>query len=383
MSTIESLRRCYHCGAVLQTEDPSKGGYIDVSVVREHTEKEVLLCDACYQKQRYNRYPAGAKASEDFLTMLKDARASDAMMVNVVDLTSFECSFDPAVSELINGLKMIVIGNKRDLMPSYRDEDLKQYIVYVFQEYGIEIKPEDVFLTSLLSSSDITPIAEEIQRRRQGHDVYIIGAAGAGKSLFLQAFLNTYRNPSNHAVGVSQYYGTNLNVLKIPLDSSSYIFDTPRSELSNSFARYREDVALQKVLFTDQPFSNKKGSLSKGGSLFISTLARIDYLLGKGGFSFSSHFPAKVQLKTVSMKKDMDALFMKYHEKKALKPHASFIHSIMDYDVFDINVTEIGRREISIAGLGWLSFKNEGETKIRIYVPKGIGVYSGKAKGHR
>ena len=79
----------------------------------------------------------------------------------------------------------------------------------------------------------------------------------------------------------------------------------------------------------------------------------------------------------------MDELFIKYHEKKALKPTLSLIKSISDYDIFEAMLEDASHQELAISGLGWLSFKSQAPVKIRIYIPKGIGVYAGKAKGHK
>ncbi len=263
MTQFESLKRCCHCGAVIQSDDPKKEGYLSLETLNEISDREVLLCDSCYQKQRYNRSPAPMKTSEGILTMLKDAKASDALIVQVIDLTSFECSFDQNAAEFAKNLKYIVIGNKKDLMPkNYSDEDLKEHICNVYGEYGIKLSKDDIFLTSLLFSNDVSDITKAIERKRNGHDVYILGNASSGKSLFFSAFLKNYKNRSNHPVGVSRYFGTDLDVLKIPLDSSSFIYDTPGNLLSNSFTRYKDDPSLMKYILTDKPYISKKISIS-------------------------------------------------------------------------------------------------------------------------
>lgn len=386
MNKFESLKRCYHCGSVIQSEDQAKEGYIDKENLIGLSDKDVILCDSCYKKQRYNRQPAMMHPSDDFITMIKDAKASDSLIVNIIDLTSFECSLDATTFDLAKKLNYIIIGNKRDLLPSkYSDDGLKEYIKDIYSEYGINIQTDNIFLTSLLSSSfDISEISKEIEKRRNGHDVYIIGDISSGKSIFLNAFLRNYKNESNHSVGVSRYFGTNLNVLKIPLDSSSFIYDTPGSVLSNSFAKFKDDLAIEKCINTQDEYIGKKIPISEDGSLFISTLARIDYLKGKKKIIFNLHFPKKIQAKGITPKKNMDALFMKYLEKKALKPSLSFVSSISDYDIFDITINpDDSYQEIIISGLGWVSFLAKESIKLRIYVPKGIGIYAGRAKGHK
>ena len=69
-------------------------------------------------------------------------------------------------------------------------------------------------------------------------------------------------------------------------------------------------------------------------------------------------------------------------KKQQTKPISKKITSSKDFDVYEINVDYGGNREfvdISIAGLGWISFKDRRQT-IRIYVPKGVSIYHGLAK---
>lgn len=49
------------------------------------------------------------------------------------------------------------------------------------------------------------------------------------------------------------------------------------------------------------------------------------------------------------------------------------------FDIYDIEVTEEGQRDIGILGLGWISFKGEGQT-FRVTLPKGVFLYTSRAK---
>jgi hypothetical protein len=118
MSKVNVVRRCFSCGAILQSDDPKKEGYVEKRILDNTPLEDLVFCQHCYQDAKFNLTPVEATVDPDFLTMLKDAQASDALIVYVVDLFSFECSFIKEVSELVSHLPMIVIANKRDLMPS-------------------------------------------------------------------------------------------------------------------------------------------------------------------------------------------------------------------------------------------------------------------------
>ena len=53
-----------------------------------------------------------------------------------------------------------------------------------------------------------------------------------------------------------------------------------------------------------------------------------------------------------------------------------------DYDGFELSIEGDEEEEIAIAGLGWIQFRNRGKRMtLRVYVPRGIGIDFGKAKG--
>jgi|LAHS01.1.fsa_nt_gb ribosome biogenesis GTPase A len=379
MSKVNVVRRCFSCGAILQSGHPDQEGYIDKKILAEAPLEDILLCQSCYRDSKFNLTPVEAKVDPDFLTMLQDAQASDALIVYVVDLFSFECSFIKEVSALVSHLPMIVIANKRDLMPAEATDDgLKEYVAHRFRVAGVPLVHDDVFLMSLSSLSDTSTLAQAIEEKRRRHDVYIIGASGAGKSFFLSAYLRSYSNNSLRSIITATYPGTQLRVMQIPLDSSSSIYDTPGTGIENSLLG-KGDALLQKALTPLEPLKARKYVLEKSQALFIGSLARIDLLeCPAKRCEISTYFAKGVSLKKV-ISRHMDEEFKKSLEKKSLKPESDLVSSLLDMDVFDFPVSETNRRDIGIAGLGWISFEGKEQT-IRLYVPKGIGVYGSRTK---
>ena len=62
-----------------------------------------------------------------------------------------------------------------------------------------------------------------------------------------------------------------------------------------------------------------------------------------------------------------------------LKPINKNINNQKDLDVYEINVSEINKRDIGIQGLGWFSFEGN-EQIFRIYVPHNVAIYKSRAK---
>ena len=213
MSKLNVVRRCYNCGTILQADDPKKPGYIDRQLL-ETSNSTVLFCEKCWTDQRYNIAPREPNVDPQFLSMLKDAQASDATIVYVVDLFSFEASFISEITEAIEGLNVLVIANKRDLLPrKMSDALLREYVAHRFRVAKLKVVADDVVLTSLTSSADIKSINDRIEKLRRRHDVYIIGAINAGKTLFLSSFLRSYSNASRLNITTCNYPGTTIRVM--------------------------------------------------------------------------------------------------------------------------------------------------------------------------
>lgn len=381
MSKVTSVRRCYHCGKVLQDEDPNKEGYIQSEAFNKRLGNEILLCLECYDKLRYNEAPASAEVNDDYLKMLRDAKKEGALIVYLVDLISFECSFVKKVLEAIEGLPIVVIGTKRDLMPKQADsEHLKEYIAHRFRVEGFkQVTNEDVVLLDWTSSADVSTAVSVLEKKRNGKSAYVIGAKGVGKSAFITSFLRQYRNTSNRGVGISSYKETSLEVWQIPLSEEASLYDTPGTGIDNSFIG---TPGHPKEIDVYEPLAERKVDVAENGSLFIGLLSRIDPIRinSKKKISFHCYFPKKVELKAITPKNDMNALFVKYIQKKAMKPFYEKLEKGSDFDVFDFELEVDGSRDIGIAGLGWVSFKGSIGDVYRITVPKNIGVYASRAK---
>ena len=283
MSQWKVVRRCYNCGAILQSEDPNAEGYVDEVVLEKTPVSMPVFCYKCGTESQYNFGPKRLYASEDYLNMIRDARASDALIIYLVNLFSFESSFIPEITELLRGLKIMVVANKRDLFPKKADDPhLQEYVAHRFRVAGIRMKAEDVTLVSSLSTTaDISSIINAYSEKRQGHDIYIIGATGAGKTHFITACLRGYKNKSRYAVQTAPYPGTKLRVMQIPLDNSSKIYDTPGTPIDNSLLAILDNkntsIAIPQESITKRSFSLGLGeSLLLGGVAMIQPLISLD-----------------------------------------------------------------------------------------------------------
>ena len=375
MSRMSVVRRCYNCGAILQCEDEHKEGYIDKSLLEQGNEA-VLFCQDCYNRQRYNFTPRDPNVSAEFLSLLEDAQASDSLIVYVIDLFSFESSFAPAVTSRIEGLNILVVANKRDLLPeSCSDEWLKEYVAHRFRMARLQVSKDDVVLTSLSSTLDVSAIASQIEERRRRHDVYVIGASGAGKTQLIYAYLRGYSNDSNRAVSSGDYPGTSIRVMMIPLDGSTFLYDTPGIPTDNSVLGFLSSEDARKA-YPDRAVKKRSVSLSCGESVAVGGVCLLELHKGEKQ-TLDCYFSQNIDLKRYSAK-NMKSFFSSLSSKSSWPTVPSALDA-SGFDAFDIQVEEKGGRDIGVEGLGWFAFEGKEQT-FRIFVPKGVAVYTTRSK---
>ncbi len=376
---MKVVRRCFLCGAPLQSEDPAKGGYIDPGVYAKRTAEDVVYCNACYEKRHFNPAPAAvSKASEGFLTMLKDARASDSLIVYVIDLFSFECSFVPEVTRLIRGLPILVVANKRDLLPKEADDEaIRSYVASVFEKEGLAVKEEDVVLSSLSTFSDIGDAMGLLELKRRRHDAYLVGAKMSGKSLFVSSFLRLFQNPSKQAISVSDYPGTDVRVMAIPLDSSSCLYDTPGTDLSNSYLSLLEPSVLAEVV-PAKAVRERKLEIKEGEAALAGGLAWLEAI--EGSVKLLGYFAAPVSVKKAVLPKKGTSDPLRLMIRAGATPRTGFLKEATDFDAFEIDAASGEELDIAVAGLGWWHLAAKKETRLRLYLMKGVGVYLSKER---
>ncbi len=374
MGQFNIVRKCFICGTFLQQDNPTEPGYISKDILME--EHRVLFCDSCFQQDTYNLVPANYNLTSDYKTMIKDALASDALIIYVIDLFSFECSFPDELTRMLEGANILVLANKRDLLPNNVDnEQLKEYVAHRLRVSRLKVKASDVIITSSQMNTTIEQIQNSIHDLRKRHDVYLIGNEGSGKTTLISALLKNYRNISDRPVKKFEYPGTSLIVMQIPLDKNSTLFDSTGIKVSNSLINHVEDNVkwdiMPKKMIIDRRFKvAKKSALLIGGLAsfeFIETEPMIVHLY------MSSTVDAKLE------KNNKENLFFDYIKDTKILPVSQNFKSNLDFNTYELYVEETGERDIGIEGLGWISFVGNKQT-IRVTVPKGVSIYTTRAK---
>ena len=166
--------------------------------------------------------------------------------------------------------------------------------------------------------------------------------------------------------------------MQIPMTNKSSMYETPGISITNSMLFGLDAKTLRSIYLTEQ-VEPREISITKGHSIFIGGLAIIELLDGDK-LELTCYFHKNVQLNR-SHVSDVESKFIKLNKKGELVPSLSKIKSTKDMEVFEIAMTNETPtyRDLGFAGLGWVNYKATNQ-KIRVYVPKGVSIYTSRPK---
>lgn len=372
MNEFKEIRKCYGCGEILQTEDPKAPGYIPLSA---YDNKEILLCRRCFRLQHYSEdIKEGPEVSDDFFKILKQAQKEKAIFVYVIDLFSFEASFVKTVNEYIRGSNVILVANKRDVLPkSISDEKLIEYVKAKANQEGLKVS--DLIILSSKKNYNIDELRAAIGRIAKKNNIYVIGATSAGKSTLINAFLKNYTNETHKLITTSCYPGTTMRVIAVPLDDETTMYDTPGLSIDNSMISHVEKEVI-KVITPNKEIKPRTFQLNDKQSLLLGGLARFDFIKGHRT-GFTVYAANEVQIHRCKLD-HADTTFNAMIKYKRIKPSSGNFTSTKDFDTYEITIDN-GKVDIGIYGFGWISFSGKGQV-IRVHAPKGVSIYKTDAK---
>lgn len=368
MATSEKKEKiiCFGCGTVLQTKDENKPGYIPLEVMQK---QKTLLCQRCFRLQHYSEDYENPIINADFIKIIESAKKSKALIVYVVDLFSFESSFIPKIITAIGNSPVLLVANKRDILPKSKDDErLKAYVIKRAQEKGLKVA--DIVLTSPQKNYNIDEFLGKVLTLRKLKDVYVVGATSTGKSTLINTLLRNYSNETSHFITTSPFPGTTLEVIKVPLDESTYIFDTPGLDIENSLLSHVPS-RIVKYISPRSEIKPRTFQMDQGQSLIIGGLVRFDYLSGpKTGFTIYCSNELKIFRTKL---KNADATFANIIKNSQVQTLVPFIKKIEDLAKTELFMEEGDKKDVGIFGLGWVSFTCKNQ-KIDIHAPAGVTI---------
>ncbi len=361
----KSIIRCFGCGCELQNHDPLQTGYTPKILDGDGT----VLCQRCYRLQHYGENRDDSIAEPDYANIFKNIIARKNLILYALDLFNFESSIIREVHPYIKNNPILVVANKRDILPKNIDDDkLKQFIYLRLKQEGIE--PQGIIVTSAYKNYNFDEIYQAGRELSNKKDIFIIGASSVGKSSIINTFLKNYKNASRNVITTSPYPGTTVATIRIPIDNYRMIIDTPGVLVKDSMQAKLEKAALKYIIPRTEvrPITYQ---LASKQSIIFGGLARFDILEGpKSGYTIYASRDLEVQRCKLDR---ADTTFNNLVSKKKIKPTSHIISGIESLtDEENIYVLPKDKKvDIVISGLGWVSVNGKGQT-IKVRAPRGI-----------
>ena len=193
---------------------------------------------------------------------------------------------------------------------------------------------------------------KNILRLRKGRDVIILGATNVGKSTFVNQMIQLLSDSSKDWITTSHFPGTTLDVIEIPLDDQTGIFDTPGIVNEHQYAHYVGAKTLSSLLPKKEikPIVNQ---LNAGQTLFYGGFARMDFLEGEKN-SFVSYLPSGIKIHRTKSE-NADNLMQSHKGTLLAPPTKEELEQLLPFekhtfvtktDDVDFVISEIGRAHV-------------------------------------
>ena len=360
----EEKLQCVGCGVEIQTERPDELGYAPKSSL----EKEAIICQRCFRLKHYNEVQDVSLTDDDFLKILNGIGQTDGLVVKVVDIFDFNGSWLPGLHRFVGNNKFLLVGNKADLLPkSIKKNKLIHWMKREAKELGL--KSVDVFLMSAQKGQGIREIAEAIEHYREGKDVYVVGCTNVGKSTFINAIIKEVTGEKD-IITTSQYPGTTLDMIDIPLDNGASLYDTPGIINHHQMAHYVDKRDL-KLISPKKEIKPKVYQLNEGQTLYFGGLARLDYVQG-GRKSLTCYVSNDLHIHRTKLEK-ADELYEKQAGELLQPPRPEQMDEFPELVAHEFTIKN-EKTDIVFSGLGWVTV-NESGSKVVAHAPKGVGVF--------
>lgn len=264
------MNRCSGCGAVIQTDNPNKDGYVSVNNLKKN------LCERCFRIQNYGDYKRVLKTNEDFKPILDMIAATNDLVVFVVDLFMINKNLEQITKYLNNDI--LFVFTKRDILPkSINNQKLIDYIKY------LDISCVDSVIISSYKNDGFDSLIDKIYQNKKTNRVFVVGYTNAGKSTMINQMIYHYSNIKT-CLTTSILPSTTLDTIDIPLKDDLILVDTPGILEENSFLSIADLKLLKKILPTKEikPITYQ---IKAKQTIFIDDILRID-VNNKNNFTF-------------------------------------------------------------------------------------------------
>ena len=177
------VRKCKGCGALLQTEEESKPGFIP------KLEMDSQYCKRCFRMKHYNELPKIVASNQDYEHVIDEVIKRNGLMIMLVDIFAFKATFHPKMIEKLRNKDVILVANKYDVFP--KSTNVSGIVEWLSRQCNsIHFRVDAIHVVSSKKGYFIDELMHTIDIARRGRDVYFVGCANVGKSSLILSLIH-------------------------------------------------------------------------------------------------------------------------------------------------------------------------------------------------
>ncbi|WP_141336044.1 ribosome biogenesis GTPase YqeH [Paenibacillus sp. tmac-D7] len=357
--------RCAGCGVTLQTADSERLGYVPAQALT----RTPIICQRCFRIKNYNESSSITLNQDDFLRLLSHVGSTESLVVNIVDLFDFEGSMISGLPRFVGKNPIVLVVNKIDLLPKVTNYNrILNWVQRQVKEAGLRVV--EVVLCSAKKNMGFERVIEALDEHREGRDIYVVGATNVGKSTLINRLIRDYSD-LDAELTVSQYPGTTLDLVRIPMDDGSSIIDTPGIVYKHRLTELVNKKDLMKLM-PDKPVKPLVFQLNEKQTVFFGSLVRFDFVQGeRQSFTFYTSNGLKAHRTKLER---ADELYAEHKGVLLSPPTLEELEELPPLVKHTIRIPKGKPSDVSISGLGWVKANSEAGADLVIHVPKGVKV---------
>jgi 30S ribosome assembly GTPase len=228
-----------------------------IDLGHELTKRRHVICKRCHGLQNFGQVEEALRpgwtdeplmSQQKFRDLLRPLSAKPAVLIAIVDLFDFSGSVLPELDAIAGDNPVILAANKADLLPPQMGQQRAETWVRRELEYqGVKSLANIGGAVRLISCKTGMGVQAMLGKARMlaeemECDVYVVGAANAGKSTLMNFILRGQEDPKDKVklkkragnenarkgmLTTSPLPGTTLQFIKVDLGDGRSIYDTP------------------------------------------------------------------------------------------------------------------------------------------------------------
>lgn len=279
------MSKCIGCGVKLQSSDPEKAGYVKEIVLIENGDN--VYCKRCHDVIHHNKKYEDVNDVEGYYNKIKNIKSTKSLILLLVDIFDINNSFIPKLANYVGKNEVLVLVNKIDIIPkTMKLKNIEEYVRNISKKNNLNVI--GVMMISAKNTKDCEKVVERIKKLKYRYknknktgfdDCYVMGCASVGKSTFINTIIGKYLEGKNF-ITTSEQYHTTVDIIKIPLDSKSFIIDTPGIVNDKSFGNYLSYESMRDLKVSSY-LKPKTFQLNNDQTIFIGGLCRLEFCEGE------------------------------------------------------------------------------------------------------